>query len=153
MSTAQAQNEVVISKDEFVASQLQMMEQVKQAQAEMANNEDDVLKEKLSAEEYEQYKTELDQAQKEQETKVADCLGISADKIPSLTEKMGADFQISVIESCSKVLPEQVNIGSPTMMESPEFAPYMACAEDMVAEEIGVSSEKLKSCSAMAQEL
>lgn len=151
-STAYAQNEVVIPKDEFVANQLQMMEQVKEAQAAQADEANDPLKAELSPEEYEKYKKEAEQEKTAQEAKMAGCLGIPADRIPALTEKMGADFQISVIKTCSKDLPDQVNVGAPDMMESPAFKPYMACAEGMVADEIGVSAEKLKSCTASMQE-
>jgi len=150
---AMAQTDIVISKDEFVENQLKMMEQVKQAQAEMTDSTDKLMKDKLPPAEYEQYKKDLQAEQSQQEVKVADCLGIPAEDIPGLSEKMGPDFQISVIKSCSKKLPETVNIGSENMMNSPEFAAYMGCAEAMVAKEVGVSPSKLKQCSAMAAEL
>lgn len=150
-ATAQAQDaEQTISKDEFVKSQLAMMEQMKQVQKDMAEDAESMMRDKMTPEEFAQYKAEADAEQKEQEEKVADCLGIPAEQISSMSEKVGPDFQIDVIKSCSSKLPETLSLDNMDWDSNADFAAYKECAENMVAKEIGVSSAKLQQCSTMA---
>lgn len=153
ISVAQAQPEITISKDQYVENQLKMMEQIKEVQSDVADSNEKMLKEKLPPGEYEQYKKDQDQAQKDEEAKVANCLGVPVEKMPELSEKVGPEFQISVIKTCADTLPETINLSETDWTINPKFADYKKCAEDLVAKEVGISSAKLQECSETVEDL
>lgn len=148
-----AQEEGTISKEEFVQSQLLMMERLKGAQADIEANNDKALKEQLSPEAYAEYKAEMAEYKQEQEEKVANCLGVSTDDVAGMSEKVGPDFQMQLIKACSSKLPDTLNLNSLDLESNSDLAEYRACAEEMVAKEIGISSEKLRSCSELAEDM
>lgn len=148
-----AQEEGTISKDEFVQSQLMMMQQLKDAQADIEANNDKALKEQLSPEAYAEYKAEMEEYKQEQEQKVASCLGVSTEDVAGMSEKVGPDFQMELIKTCSSKLPDTLNMNQLDLESNSDLAEYRQCAEEMVAKEIGVSSEKLRSCSELAEDM
>ncbi|GGZ97468.1 hypothetical protein GCM10008090_02190 [Arenicella chitinivorans] len=148
-----AQQEGTISKDEFVQSQLAMMQRLKDAQADIEANNDKALKEQLSPEAYAEYQAEMSEYKQEQEAKVANCLGVPTDEVAGMSEKVGPDFQMQLIKACSSKLPDTLNLNALDLESNTGLAEYRECAEEMVAKEIGVSSEKLRSCSELAEDM
>lgn len=147
---AAAQETVVVSKEEFVQSQLALMEQMKQAQADEEAGQVSDLQQQLSPEAYAEYQEELTARQTAQDKQVADCLGLPVAEIVGLSQKVGPDFQISLIKSCSAKLPDELNLSQLQLEGNADLEAYRQCAESMVASEIGVTSEKLRQCSRLA---
>ncbi|RBP53035.1 hypothetical protein [Arenicella xantha] len=152
VGVAQAQEDSVISKEEFVQSQLALMEQMKKMQANDEAGAASELEQQLSPEAYAEYQQELEARQNEQDQKVAACLGVPVAEIANLSKKVGPDFQITLIKKCSEKLPASVNLSQLSMDENSGLEAYRMCAEGMVAKEIGVTSEKLRLCSQVADQ-
>ena len=146
-----AQTDLTMTRDEFVESQLNMMEQAKVIQQEMASRSDDMMKDKMSAEAYTEYKQDTERKQKQQEREVANCLGIPPENMAELSARVGPDFQITVIKKCSGKLPPTINLEGLDWTSNKDFLEYKRCAEALVAKEVGVPADRLEECSRMAQ--
>ena len=60
---------------------------------------------------------------------------------------------MELIKTCSSKLPDTLNMNQLDLESNSDLAEYRQCAEEMVAKEIGVSSEKLRSCSELAEDM
>ena len=64
-----------------------------------------------------------------------------------LSEKVGLDFQIQVIKTCSTNLPDIINWNDVDWTNNPEYKAYKVCAEKLVSTKTGIAPEKLQECS------
>lgn len=147
LAMAQDLPNITIPKAQYIENQLKMMEQIEGVQSDMRDSTDKMMREKLTPEAYAEYQQNQKQAEQEQEKQIATCLGVPVQKVSELSDKVGAEFQIKVIKTCSAKLPEVINLSDADWTRNPEFSDYKLCAENLVAQETGISTEKLQACS------
>ncbi len=143
--TAIAQNDTMqMNKKQFVA----LYENALQARKSMpaGGMAEEMMRKNLSPEQFEQWKKEEKMFKQEQNQTLADCAGISVDKLNELEEKMTPEFQLSLMKQCSNKLPELINVGASNLHEAPELAEFSACTESLVSKKFGVSAKKIEAC-------
>lgn len=127
---------------------MKMYSQFDEMQEKMGAQNDEMMKSKMSPEDYEQFKKENDSAKQEELKAAADCLGISTEKVESITESIDSATLIEAANVCSSSLPESITISGMDWSKVQGLAEYNSCNEKFIAKKSGVPIEKYKECAA-----
>lgn len=141
-----AQTELNFTRQQFVDTQLQMLENIDQAASEAQSARDEILKKNLPPEEYQRLKQEDARLANEEQIAAAKCLGIEIDEIGEIEEKVGPKFQIEVVKACASLLPDSFTLSGVDFASAPALAEYSNCTVERTAKELGFPLEKFAQC-------
>jgi len=146
-----SQSEITMTKQEFIDNQIKMFGQLEARQSEISAQTDELMKSKMSPEEYERFKKENDLAEDKQLAEAAGCLGISTEKLESITKELDSTALLQAVEACSSKLPESITISGVNWAQVPGLADYNKCNEEFIAKKSGVPLEQYKKCAAQQE--
>lgn len=149
---ALAQSEITMTKQEFIDNQINMFSQFDEMQAQRGVQIDEMMKSKMSSEAYDEFKKKNDLAEQEELKSAADCLGVSTQKLESITKNIGSAALVEAANACSSKLPESIAISGMDWTQVPGLAEYNACNEEFIAKKSGVPLAKYKKCAAKQTE-
>jgi len=147
-----AQVETTMSKQEFIDSQIELFGQVDEMKAKVGVQQDEMMKSKLTPELYADYKKRREATEQTEVKRVADCLGISTDKVKSIEESIDSKTLVESVSRCSSKLPESVTLVGGDWSKAAALAEYNNCNEQFIADKSGIPVEKYKQCAAEQEE-
>lgn len=145
MASAQAPQE--ISKDKFLETYINALKQSGEIQKESNSMAQASMRENMSEEQYKQYEADLEKMEAARKEGMAKCMGITTQKIDSITQEMDAEFQIKSVKQCSPTLPAKISSAAfSSAGEDPQLKEFAACLEGIASKKTGIPLEKLKQC-------
>lgn len=149
---ALSQSEITLTKQEFIDNQLEMFSQLDAIQTKASADTEQMMKSKMAPEAYEEYQKEKDVAEQEEMKLAADCLGISVEKMESITTSIDSAVLVEATNLCSAKLPDSITISGMDWTDNASLAEYNSCNEQFIADKSGVPLEKYKECAAKQEQ-
>lgn len=146
-ATAQ-QESILMTKQQFLETYENMLNQAEKYTQKGSSMSDEIMKKKMSAEDYKKYKVQEEEFEKQHVNELAECIGIAPEKLAKAKDAFKPKAMLGVIKQCSSKIPESFSMTSLDFNQDPALAEFGACTQEVITKETGISVAKYEKCEA-----
>jgi hypothetical protein len=146
-ATAQ-QESIPMTKQQFLQTYENMLNQAEEYAQKGSSMSDEMMKKKMSAEDYSRYKDEEKEFEKQHDKELAKCVGIAPEKLAKAKDSFKPKAMLVVMKQCSSKIPESFNMTSLDFTEEPALADFSDCTQEIMTKQTGIPVAKYEKCDA-----